>query len=780
MAAAGVRLVQRAERVTVVGGTEALGRLPALWSAFRVLRRQLRYRRPRVLVLIDFPEFNLRLARVARRLGVPVVYFVAPQLWAWRPGRVRTMARDVSRVLAIFPFEVGLYQEAGVPVEFVGHPVLDVLPALDRETARSGLATEGETLVGLLPGSRDAEVRRHLPVLLGAAHRIAARRPRARFALPVAHTIAVAGVAAAVRASGLPVKVLPGEAYRVMAAADLLLVASGTATLEAACYGTPMVVLYRLSAMSHAIARRLVRGVSHISLPNIVAGREIVRELIQGRSHAGRGRGSRARASRGRRGPGGPAGGPARGAGPARRGGRGAPRRPRGPARARWGDRSLSPVGARPVAHERRRPGRALATSGPAIALGRGMVRALAASLRLREFPSPRVEAIWRSGEPVIYTVWHGQILLLPLVYGRRHRIHALTSRSRDGEILSRFVQGFGIRVVRGSSSRGGARALLALARVIREEGENVLIVPDGPRGPRHVAQNGAVILARMTGVPMVPLAFGASPCRVLRSWDAFVVPHPFARAVIVFGDPIVVPRDADRGRHRGQAARARGRSPGDHRRGGPGGWRGRCTGSIASSWPSWRSATCRCSSCARCGARATRWRSGSGSASSASRRRPCPRALLGARGVGGRGDGGGAAGAGAGRPVADGRHRRVDRDGHRGARGAGAAARGRRRRSRFRWTFAEPSGGPSAGSSPAASSRSRRSCGPTSCGRSARRRCPRCSPTAGSPTAPTAATAWCVASSVGCSRTSPSSACSPRRTRAGSSASGRRPSASS
>jgi lipid-A-disaccharide synthase len=287
METAGVRLVRRAEHVTVVGGTEVFGRLPALWSAFRALRHQLRYRRPGVLVLIDFPEFNLRLARVARRFGVPVVYFVAPQLWAWRRGRVRAMARDVNRVLAIFPFEVGLYQEAGVPVEFVGHPVLDVLPALDRDTARSGLATDGETLVGLLPGSRDAEVRRHLPVLLDAAGRISARRPRTRFAVPVASTIGVAGVAAATRASGLPVEVLPGEAYRVMAAADLVLVASGTATLETACYGTPMVVLYRLSAVSHALARRLVRGVSHISLPNIVAGRQIVPEFIQGQATPG-------------------------------------------------------------------------------------------------------------------------------------------------------------------------------------------------------------------------------------------------------------------------------------------------------------------------------------------------------------------------------------------------------------------------------------------------------------------------------------------------------------
>jgi lipid-A-disaccharide synthase len=284
MAAEGVQLLERAEPVTVVGGTEALGRLPALWRAFRALRRQLRERRPRVLVLIDFPEFNMRLARAARRLGVPVVYFIAPQVWAWRRGRVRAMSRDVSRVLAIFPFEVSVYQEAGVPVEFIGHPLLDVLPALDRDAARGGLASRDETLVGLLPGSRDAEVRRHLPVLLEAARRIVARRPRTRFALAPASATPVSGVMAAVRTARVPVQVVPGQAYRVMAAADLLLVASGTATLEAACYGTPMVVLYRLSSLSHAIARLLVRGVSHISLPNIIAGREIVPELIQGRA----------------------------------------------------------------------------------------------------------------------------------------------------------------------------------------------------------------------------------------------------------------------------------------------------------------------------------------------------------------------------------------------------------------------------------------------------------------------------------------------------------------
>jgi lipid-A-disaccharide synthase len=284
MAAAGVQLVERIDRLAVVGGTEAVRRLPALWRTLRALRARLRASPPRALVLIDFPEFNFRLARHARRLGVPVVYFVPPQLWAWRHGRVRTMARDVSRVLAVFPFEVALYQEAGVPVEFVGHPILDVLPALDRAAARADLAADGERLIGLLPGSRVEEVERHLPVLLAACARIGRQVAGARFVLALAPTIPSTKVAPVVRAAqedGVALRVVSDATYRVMAAADLLLVASGTATLEAACYGTPMVVLYRLSRLSYSLARRLVRGVSHISLPNILIGRGAVPELIQ-------------------------------------------------------------------------------------------------------------------------------------------------------------------------------------------------------------------------------------------------------------------------------------------------------------------------------------------------------------------------------------------------------------------------------------------------------------------------------------------------------------------
>jgi lipid-A-disaccharide synthase len=286
MAAAGVGLTHAIDRMSVVGGTEVIGRLPALVRALAGLGRLLREHRPRALVCIDFPDFNLRLAARARRLGIPVVYFLAPQVWAWRRGRLRAMARDVSRVLAVLPFEVALYQEAGVPVEFVGHPILDALPPLSRATARQGLAEDEAPLIGLLPGSRREEIRRLWPVLLGAARAIATRVPGARFAVPLTAGPVPPEVAESVRSAALPLTVLPGEAHRVMAAADLLLVASGTATLEAACYGTPMVVVYRLSHLSYGLARLVVRGVSHISLPNIILGRGVVPELIQRRAAA--------------------------------------------------------------------------------------------------------------------------------------------------------------------------------------------------------------------------------------------------------------------------------------------------------------------------------------------------------------------------------------------------------------------------------------------------------------------------------------------------------------
>jgi lipid-A-disaccharide synthase len=286
MAAAGMEVIVDPTGHAAVGTSEAIGRVPALYRAYRAMGRQLRADRPRALVLIDFPEFNLRLARRARRAGVPVVYFIPPQLWAWRAGRVRQMARRVKRVLAIFPFEPSLYERAGVPVTFVGHPLLDVLPLdLTRDDARRRLGVDpGHALIGLLPGSRAGEIERLLPPMLDAARRLAAADGRRRFVLGLAATVAREQVATIMTSGGPgipPIELVSGRTYEVMAAADTLLTTSGTATLEAALLGAPMVICYRVSRLTELMARALTR-VRWIGLPNLVSGRMVVPELIQG------------------------------------------------------------------------------------------------------------------------------------------------------------------------------------------------------------------------------------------------------------------------------------------------------------------------------------------------------------------------------------------------------------------------------------------------------------------------------------------------------------------
>ena len=284
MAGAGLDRLADVTGAAAVGGIEALGPLPTLIAAWRRLRAALDGpRRPAALVLIDFPEFNLRLARVARRAGIPVVYFIPPQVWAWRPWRARAVARRTSLVLAVFPFEPALYHRVGARAEFVGHPVLDALVgAPERDEARRRLGIEaGATVVGLLPGSRKQEIEGTLPVLRAAAVRIAARRPGARFVMAaVERPGAGADPAALLRGAQPSVQVVTGDTYAVMRAADLLLVNSGTATLEAALLGTPMVVCYRLTRPTEAMVRLLVR-VPWISLANITLGRTVVPELYQ-------------------------------------------------------------------------------------------------------------------------------------------------------------------------------------------------------------------------------------------------------------------------------------------------------------------------------------------------------------------------------------------------------------------------------------------------------------------------------------------------------------------
>jgi lipid-A-disaccharide synthase len=280
MAAAGVELLVDVTANATVGGTEAIGGVPALYRAFRRLRAAVTgIERPDALVVIDFPEFNLRLARAARRAGVAVAYFMPPQIWAWRPWRVRLIRRVVSLVLAAFPFETALYRRAGVPVVFVGHPVLDALAeAPARDDARKALGVDGDApVIGVLPGSRRQEVLSVMPAMREAAALIAAAHPDARFLLAQAPTVDAADL----HADGGPaLRIVAGQTYPVMRAADLLLVTSGTATLEAALLGTPMVVCYRLSRLSELLFKPLVR-VPWISLANIALGRAVVPELYQ-------------------------------------------------------------------------------------------------------------------------------------------------------------------------------------------------------------------------------------------------------------------------------------------------------------------------------------------------------------------------------------------------------------------------------------------------------------------------------------------------------------------
>src|SRR3989442_13097654 len=253
-----------------------------LYGAYRRLVRRLETApRPRALVLIDFPEFNFRLARAAHRAGLPVVSFIPPQIWAWRAGRVRTIARLVTRVLAVFPFEVPLYRAAGVPVDFVGHPLVDSLRgAPSRAAARGRLRLDTDAVVlGLLPGSRAKEVERLLPALRDAALELTRARPGVRCLVGLAPTVDRARVAGLLR--GAPgIEIVEHDARAVMAAADLLLAASGTVTLEAALLGTPMIICYRLSAVSELIARLVLR-VPWMRLANLTLGRAVVPELYR-------------------------------------------------------------------------------------------------------------------------------------------------------------------------------------------------------------------------------------------------------------------------------------------------------------------------------------------------------------------------------------------------------------------------------------------------------------------------------------------------------------------
>jgi lipid-A-disaccharide synthase len=293
IAAAGVECIVRSEDVAVMGFTEIVRHLPRIYREFRRLKRAIRIRRPAVAVLIDFPEIHFRLAKELHRLGIPVIYFVSPQLWAWKQHRIRLVQRYVKRMLVIFPFEENFYRERGVDAEFVGHPLADLPnPSLSREqfATENSLAPE-RTWIGLLPGSRLKEIEANLPEMLKAARRLLLLQTDRtvcaegfEFLIPLAPTLDTGQRKAvkqiAVRHGGdLPVRMVD-DARAALFHARASVVASGTATVEAALIGNPFVVVYRVSWLTYAIAKRLVK-VPHVAMANLIAGKDAVPELIQ-------------------------------------------------------------------------------------------------------------------------------------------------------------------------------------------------------------------------------------------------------------------------------------------------------------------------------------------------------------------------------------------------------------------------------------------------------------------------------------------------------------------
>jgi lipid-A-disaccharide synthase len=282
MQTAGVELLAEVADMAVVGLTEVVFKLGMILRVMRRLKASLTKEPPDLVILIDYPDFNLPLARAAWRLGIKVLYYISPQVWAWRKDRIDTIRNAVDKMVVILPFEEEFYRKAGVDVTFVGHPLLDeVKKKYSRVEAlkRFGLRDEAIT-VAILPGSRKSEVTRILPEMLGACRILTEKISPLQFILPLAGTLDPAFVRDILRQFPVLVNVIPDEIYDVIAVSDAAMVASGTATLETALLETPMVVVYKVSGASYAIGRRFIR-VGHICLVNLIAGRAVVPELIQ-------------------------------------------------------------------------------------------------------------------------------------------------------------------------------------------------------------------------------------------------------------------------------------------------------------------------------------------------------------------------------------------------------------------------------------------------------------------------------------------------------------------
>jgi lipid-A-disaccharide synthase len=276
----GVRLIVDANTISVVGITEVLTKLPTIYRAMATVKKSLNERKPDLLILIDFPDFNFHVAAFAKKLHIPVLYYISPQIWAWRQNRVKKIKRLVDHMAVILPFEAAFYRKHRVPVSFVGHPLLDrILPMSDHPSSETG--SKGP-IIGLVPGSREKEVSTLLPVMLDAAKIIKRSLPAARFVVSCAQSVnedEVHGIVSQY-ASTLDIKTVKGAVDQVFKQSQLLVAASGTVTLEAALYGIPTIIIYKVSPLSYWLGKRLIK-VKHIGIVNLIAQKEVLPELVQ-------------------------------------------------------------------------------------------------------------------------------------------------------------------------------------------------------------------------------------------------------------------------------------------------------------------------------------------------------------------------------------------------------------------------------------------------------------------------------------------------------------------
>jgi lipid-A-disaccharide synthase len=278
----GVELLADASDMAVVGLTEVVSKLGSILKIMGIMKRSLDERRPDLVILIDYPDFNLPLARAAKKRSIKVFYYISPQVWAWRKGRIGQIKKTVDKMAVILPFEVETYHRKGFEVNYVGHPLLDMVKlSYSKQESRKklGLAEENNT-IGILPGSRLSEIRKLMPEMLRAAQILKKEMPDTQFILPLADTLEETSVNEFISRFDVKVKVISGHTYDVISCSDLVWVASGTATLETALLGVPMIIIYKISLLSYLIGRLIV-DIKNIGLVNIIAGKTIVPELIQ-------------------------------------------------------------------------------------------------------------------------------------------------------------------------------------------------------------------------------------------------------------------------------------------------------------------------------------------------------------------------------------------------------------------------------------------------------------------------------------------------------------------